>query len=1242
MMRTTFCVVLTLLFFSIMPAHGANIEDNNAVIVETVHSGSDGFTIAITFPSPILNTSTNPNGSQRLWLNVPGTVPDFEADGPALPSMTRLIAVPDGYRVEAKVVGRQDRSVDVEPTLSQGQMIQQTQQYEAPVVEIGEPAWLRNLRVTPVVIRPARYNNDDHFISIAERMEVEFEFVPCDGTPGQYADHERYWSPDFEALYSALLLNPQAIPDIMSGGRVVERGSYIIITDDVLHRYTAEFVDWKQRKGFNVVVSQMVDDNVTADEIRNYIRDAYENWDRPPEYVLLLGDENEVGIQLPSFRIRNPGAVDEYDVTDLPYGLMTEGDYFPDIFIGRISVDSPNSTDVRNALRRSVFQDKTPSLEDPGFYHRATLFGCNFGEGDRVISSPVETCRWLGQRLRDIDYDVEEFYFEGPGDNDRPEPIIQSIDRGVNIVCYRGWADAHGTHHPQFYIRDLDRLNNGPMLPVATFFVCNVGDFGNRNVRTCFGEYSLTRGDYHNPTGFVAFFGPSDLHTSTKFNNPILAGYYSGLIDHNLRNLSQLVFAGKMEIWRGFPNFRQVGGDDNFVDFYFHAYNLLGDPDLNFFLHPPNPLVVTGCPEQLGVGETYMRIVVRREGGGLIRGALVTLLKDEEMEVSILTDRNGVAFVPMTLDSPGEVKLTIIAHQALPYLREIEVTAPDRLIGLASVEIVNHPSGIPTDTPVNLAVTLRNTGNSGINGITAELVGLIDDEIEVLQGESDFGNIAADGSAQGQDFFTVQVSNRVANGGAIPFQLNITDDQDNGYTALFRLETVAPSLMYVDHAFDGDVVDPGATTDLVLTVMNAGDLDADGLRATMHTFDASVEIVDAEAVFGDLAVDETVDCAENPFRIHIQDGAYEGRQVQLRTVFTDSDDNFIGKVFFNITIGTVGPTNPLGPDRYGYFAYEDIDTDYEEAPEYSWVELDPDFNGENGTLHQINDDTTTFIELPFTFQYYNLDYDSITVCDNGWLSFGETWMFNFRNWNMPSPLGPPALLAPFWEDLIDQDGDENRIPVNVFTWYDEEGGRFIIEWSRGLARSGVEVHEETFEVILYDPDVHETTTGDGEIVFQYHTVALVDNGNELNYATVGIEDHTHLSGLEVTFANHYSEACGELEGGRAIKFTTDAPDDYNYVGDGAVAGPLEFALCEPYPNPFNSRTTIRYSLESAGPVDLTLWDVSGRMVRQLAHGDHQAGDYRLTLDGGSLPTGLYLIRLESAGSTAQQKMLLVK
>ncbi|MCC6477246.1 T9SS type A sorting domain-containing protein [bacterium] len=79
-----------------------------------------------------------------------------------------------------------------------------------------------------------------------------------------------------------------------------------------------------------------------------------------------------------------------------------------------------------------------------------------------------------------------------------------------------------------------------------------------------------------------------------------------------------------------------------------------------------------------------------------------------------------------------------------------------------------------------------------------------------------------------------------------------------------------------------------------------------------------------------------------------------------------------------------------------------------------------------------------------------------------------------------------------------------------------------------------------------------------------------------------------------------------------------------------------------YPNPFNPSTTVSFVLPSAGDVTISVYNLLGQQVAMLAHGAYEAGSHSVVFDATSLPSGLYLARLDAPGQSAVHRMLLTK
>jgi len=110
---------------------------------------------------------------------------------------------------------------------------------------------------------------------------------------------------------------------------------------------------------------------------------------------------------------------------------------------------------------------------------------------------------------------------------------------------------------------------------------------------------------------------------------------------------------------------------------------------------------------------------------------------------------------------------------------------------------------------------------------------------------------------------------------------------------------------------------------------------------------------------------------------------------------------------------------------------------------------------------------------------------------------------------------------------------------------------------------------------------------------------------------------------------------------------TSAPDTVmvtvmNNLTIGTDPFPTEFKLFNPYPNPFNPSTTIRYSTETSDATSLYIYDINGRIVETLVQGEIEPGTHKIYWNASQQPSGLYFVRLESGSKTQTQKLILLK
>ncbi|HYE94802.1 MAG TPA: T9SS type A sorting domain-containing protein [Rubricoccaceae bacterium] len=141
-------------------------------------------------------------------------------------------------------------------------------------------------------------------------------------------------------------------------------------------------------------------------------------------------------------------------------------------------------------------------------------------------------------------------------------------------------------------------------------------------------------------------------------------------------------------------------------------------------------------------------------------------------------------------------------------------------------------------------------------------------------------------------------------------------------------------------------------------------------------------------------------------------------------------------------------------------------------------------------------------------------------------------------------------------------------------------------------------------------------------------------------------------------ALHYAEVTGDMHGDLVALVAHETPPFGGEVGIAVVPGltgmptgnepggdpesPSSFALSAVYPNPFNPLARFTLEVDAPQRVTLALYDALGREVATLHDGRMEAGTHAFALDGGALPSGLYLLRATGETVSVTRSAVLLK
>ena len=984
------------------------------------------------------------------------------------------------------------------------------------LVEISEPAIMRDLRVVHVLFSPMPAGAETEHYARSLTVTLRATDVPGvnekkrTGRPFSRAFHGLYKSTvinyDAEAALEALEAQARDGRDPLPFG-----ASYLAISVNNYADEVAPLVEWKNAKGIQSKLVTLAETGSTEAEIRSYIQTAYDTWEVPPEYVLLVGDVEE----LPGY--------ESLTYTDNYYATVDGTDYLADIIIGRISADTGFHCSTQVA---KIFgYERTPLVGDPNWPMSASMWvHDDFDAGDWIYY--MNTWRIYDQmELAGFSPIDTLFHRNGVSRNQ----IYASVNEGKGFINYRGQA----------WINWLEPFNlsaanttNGWRLPIVVSGTCATGNYEDDGF-IC--EDWVRAGTATSPKGAVAFYA-----TNTAFPGSeelslrrgyVDEGFFDSVFETGSGTLGEACLAGKMRLY--------LKSADQ-IDY--EGWNLLGDPEMRVWTAAPFELsALHDGGTQVGTSDFSVTVL---SGGSLHEGALVACTKGVEVLSVGYSDVNGQVSLPISPTTTGIMTVTITDRNAVPYQSDVLVLDSGPFVVYSDVAVDDADAGnadghLNTGETSGINVALSNIGDVEASTVTARFrTG--DSYVTIIDSLASYGNLAPGATEWGLDTFEITISPSCENGTLIPYSVAIfIDGTESSVLNPPPLSVVTAELAHstttTEDGGSGGNGDgnPGAgeTVGLVLTLANDGLSALEDVHGTLSTTDPRVIITNASAPFGDAPAVGTCSNDEISFILSISPTATSGHIVPLSLAVTGDGYSYqySETIDFEIVLLGASEAAPLGPDAYGYYAYDRADSAYGPAPGFDWYDIAPP--GPGNIISAITDEDAgvTTMGVFFPIRYYGSSYSLISVNSNGFLAAGATDYRFGDNSPIPDTHGPPNMIAPFWDDLDPSAGGD------IYSWMDFANHRLIFQFDEVPIWSTS--NTQTFQVIFYDENYYPTPTNDTQIKFQYQTVSMPYG------CTVGIENLLQNDGIQWLNDSVYSPHAAPVEDGAAILFTTVQPSD---------------------------------------------------------------------------------------------------
>lgn len=104
----------------------------------------------------------------------------------------------------------------------------------------------------------------------------------------------------------------------------------------------------------------------------------------------------------------------------------------------------------------------------------------------------------------------------------------------------------------------------------------------------------------------------------------------------------------------------------------------------------------------------------------------------------------------------------------------------------------------------------------------------------------------------------------------------------------------------------------------------------------------------------------------------------------------------------------------------------------------------------------------------------------------------------------------------------------------------------------------------------------------------------------------------------------------------------DGTFEYSGIVEITLHAPAAYRLEQNFPNPFNSKTMISFSIPEKARVQIAVFDLTGQQVLTLTSDVYEAGTHHLTLDAQRLPSGTYYYKMIAGEFSTVQKLVVLK
>jgi hypothetical protein len=532
---------------------------------------------------------------------------------------------------------------------------------------------------------------------------------------------------------------------------VPEDGDLLVIAAQPFVPSLMPWVHWKNRRGIRTHLVDLGQTGTSAAQIKNFIQNFSQQ--HPISHVLLVGDIQHI-----------PSHEKWGGVSDITYGELAGQDAYPEVFVGRLSVESVS--ELETILSRWLRYEQNPDLSN-SWLDVAVGIASDEGPGDDN-QMDWEHIRGLLDQLTSYTYIQKQEFFDGthgppdaPG-NPTAQDLLNTLNSGSGFVNYAGHGWEQGIVTTGFSNSEAALLANNGRIGMFMIVGCVTGAF---HTTTCLAEKLTRTGTTAAPHGAVAVFGAT---INQSWSPPMEAqDAVVDILTENeasqvvMRSIGGLFYTGCM---------RMNDAYGIYGDAMTETWILFGDPSMPYYTRTPDPLVAVH-PISVGFNASSVNV------NCTVEGALVCISQNHQI-LGRAYIQGGQANVNLdafySLDS---LDIVVSAFNHIPYQGRIGVIPPaGPFVTVTGWQVLDDVWGNSNQKPefgeeVYVKADVSNLGLQIADSVVVSL-SLSHPHASVINGVLTLGALTSAQTISTGQTLRLQLSNIIPDGTFIPFTLH--------------------------------------------------------------------------------------------------------------------------------------------------------------------------------------------------------------------------------------------------------------------------------------------------------------------------------------------------------------------------------------------------------------------------------------------------------------------------------------